>query len=204
VALAERAEPHLRDVAQREWLARLEEEHDNLRAALAWARDSGAAEVGLRLAGALTYFWRLHSHVVEGRAWLEAFLALDERRGDAATRAARLKALYQASAVAHPQGDYERAGALSAEGLALAREVGDPFGEGFSLTMLGWTALEQGEYGRAAAWYEEGVARARATGNAWLISILLLHMGYLTIAQGDDERTVAVCEEALALSRPPP
>ncbi len=201
VSLAEQAEPHLRGVAQREWLARLEEEHDNLRAALAWARDSGAVEVGLRLAGALTYFWHLHSHVVEGRVWLEAFLALDDRRGDAATRAARLKALYNASAVAHPQGDYERAGALSAEGLVLAREVGDPFGEVFSLAMLGWTALEQGEYGQAGAWYEEGLATARAMGNAWAIGALLLHTGYLTIAQGDCERAVAVCEEALALSQ---
>src|SRR5205807_10416435 len=54
LALAEAAEPELwRDVA---WLERLETEHDNLRAALDWCAGS-SPEAGLRLAGALWWFW---------------------------------------------------------------------------------------------------------------------------------------------------
>ena len=49
MAFAEQAEPHLRDSEQIVWLRRLETEHDNLQAALAWAIEHGQVEVGLRL-----------------------------------------------------------------------------------------------------------------------------------------------------------
>ena len=57
LALAEEAEPHLRDVDPRAWLDRLGPENDNFRAALEWLVASGDAERALRLSGSLDEFW---------------------------------------------------------------------------------------------------------------------------------------------------
>ncbi|MGN9810965.1 BTAD domain-containing putative transcriptional regulator [Micromonospora sp. BQ11] len=70
---AERADPLLRGPGQREWLARLDAETPNLRAALAFGG-------GLRLANALTWYWFLRGRLTEARR----ALALD---GDAGARA---------------------------------------------------------------------------------------------------------------------
>ncbi len=54
---AEQAEIEIHGFQQLKWLDRLEVEHDNLRAALGWLTHNSKAQLGLRLAGALTDFW---------------------------------------------------------------------------------------------------------------------------------------------------
>ena len=73
--LAERAAPELRGPRQLEWLARLEIEHDNLRAALAWGLEAGDAELAQRTAAALTWFWIVRRHIGEAAEWFDRVLA---------------------------------------------------------------------------------------------------------------------------------
>ena len=75
--LAEMAEPELVGPDQAAFLDRLELEHDNLRDALRRAVDRRYAEAGLRLAAALWRFWFQRGYLREGRAWLQALLALE-------------------------------------------------------------------------------------------------------------------------------
>jgi predicted ATPase len=62
--LAEKAEAEL--VAGNEaaeWLDRLESEHDNVRAALAWALDRDHVGLALALATSLKTFWDVRGHL---------------------------------------------------------------------------------------------------------------------------------------------
>ena len=89
LALAEQAEPELTGPQQADWLERLEGEHDNLRAALGWAREQNAAETALRLAGALWRFWYTRGYLSEGRRWLDQALAMVRSRVAGAARRSR-------------------------------------------------------------------------------------------------------------------
>jgi predicted ATPase len=60
VDLAERAHPELRAANQVEWLARLEREDDNLRAALSWATVEDV-EIAARLGWSLGPYWWIHT-----------------------------------------------------------------------------------------------------------------------------------------------
>ena len=101
LALVEHAAPHLWSHDQLVWLTRLETEHDNLRAALAWSRDQpGGAEQVARLALPLSWFWYLHGHVAEGRRWLESLLAA----AGALSPPARARALVGAGHLAYGRG----------------------------------------------------------------------------------------------------
>jgi len=75
VTFAERAELHLTDPDQAVWLELLEQEHDNLRAVLQWSRlEHGDAELGLRLAAAVSQFWWVRGHLAEPRRWMDGVL----------------------------------------------------------------------------------------------------------------------------------
>jgi predicted ATPase/transcriptional regulator with XRE-family HTH domain len=197
VGLAEEAEPLLIGPEQAAWPARLEREHDNLRAALAWGtteRGDGAA--GLRVAGALWRFWHIRGHLSEGSAWLDRTLA----RGQGTT-AERAKALNGAGNLAFYQGDYERSGALHEESLALRRRLADQQGIAMSLNNLGNLAAIQGNYGRATALFEESVAIDRGLGNIQGLANSLNNLGNLAAIQGDNAQAEAWFEETLAMER---
>jgi predicted ATPase/DNA-binding XRE family transcriptional regulator len=199
LALAEEAEPQLTGAHQTIWLARLESEHDNLRAALQWTRDSGDAEQGLRLAGALWRFWYTHGHLSEGRRWLEESLALAGSKG--ASTAVRAKALNGAGVLATIQGDHARAAALFEESLALRRELGDTWGVAASLTNLGNIAYYQGDHARAEALYDESLALRREMDDTWGTAASLNNLGNLARHRRDFEHATALFEESLALRR---
>src|SRR5262249_46928536 len=88
------------------WMTRVDEEVDNLRAALAWSREHvhEAPDMGLQLCGALGWYWLLAGRLREGRAWSEAILARADGRADPVSRGLALQA---AASLARSQGDVE-------------------------------------------------------------------------------------------------
>jgi non-specific serine/threonine protein kinase len=178
--VAEEAESHLRSAAQLKWLNRLEAEAPNLRAALGWSQASGETEPGLRLAGALFWFWLLRGYTKEGRKWLEGMLSGGSRRSPA-----RAKALWAAGFLAVGQGDIVAGRSRLDESLALFRELGDQKGTADSLLGLGRAAYYQGDYVAALSLFEESLALSRAVEYSWGSAQALYRLGMVILVQGD-------------------
>jgi non-specific serine/threonine protein kinase len=197
LALAEAAEPCLRGPDQLAWLARLEAEHDNLRAALGWWADRGDAEQGLQLAGALHWFWHLRDHVAEGRRWLERLLALP---GAGATTA-RARALYGLGLWAWLHADYQSAHALFAEALAIAEATGSWRWRAYGLQGLAIVAYGQAAYDEASAQAEAALDLCRAGGDHRESALLCSLLGLIAAAQGDREYARSRLDEGLLGAR---
>ena len=185
------AEPALNGPEQAAWLARLEREHDNLRAALRWAigegheggqgAQAGQAETALRLGGALAKFWTVRGYQSEGQRWLDAALA----RASGATPARRARACYAAGRMARARRDYGAARSRYEECLSLWREVGDRRGVALALASLGGVAGDQGLAETARALHEESLALRRASADRRGVAQSLNYLGMLAFARGD-------------------
>jgi predicted ATPase len=197
LALAEAAAAQLAGRQQPQWLARLDSEHDNLRAALRWALGRGEAETALRLAGALWRFWYLRGHVDEGRRWLEA--ALERRSGTAMPVLA--EALNGASALATLQGDYERASVLLEASLPLVRQLGDKGQLASALNTLGQAARFRGDFEGAERYQDECLTLLKELKDSDRIPLALVNLGLVARIRGDLPRAEVLFTEALALSR---
>ncbi|HEX6622614.1 MAG TPA: alpha/beta fold hydrolase, partial [Pyrinomonadaceae bacterium] len=192
LALSEQAEPALQGAAQAEWLARLEDEHDNMRAALRWSL-AREPETALRLAGSLRTFWDKRGHLSEGRGWLEAAL---EKAPRAATTA-RAKALNSAGSLVWQLGDVEAAHRLYAECREVSTETGDLPLLARANNGLGIVAMIRGEREAARALYEECLVVSRRLGDDQLTGVALQNLGSVVFEQGDVARARALQEESL-------
>lgn len=199
LAFAEEAAGHLYSPTMGLWLDRLEQDHDNLRAALRWCIDGQRAEMGLRLAGALWSFWYIRGYATEGRAQLAALLALPEA---AAVGAPRAEALLGAGQLAHTQGAYISARALLEESLALYRTLGDDRGTASALLAAGFVARVQEAYDTARALLQEGLELARANEYTFITAAALHHLGLIAADVHEDYAAARhLLEESLELYR---
>jgi non-specific serine/threonine protein kinase len=199
LAMAERAGAGLLGPDTTAWLAQLEREYANLRAALDWAVRHRAAATGLRLATALFWFWQWHWRPSEGRAWLERLLACAPRRASVVW----VRALTAAGALAHLELDYSAAGTLLEEALALARQTNARAESAMALSRLGYLALHREDEARATALLGQSLDLHRALGRParWGIALTLAELGGLALRRSDLSHARALCDESLHLFR---
>jgi predicted ATPase len=196
--LAERAEMELQGPNQKEWLDQLETDHDNLRAALEWSRASpDRVNAGLRLAGALWWFWEVRGYWDEGRRWLDDLLP----RADPSPSVVRVKAMNAAAGLAMKQGDFAQVEALANESLTLSRRLGDKKGAASCLVMLGVRACRLEDYGQAEALGGEGLTLSREAGDNFATAWAQAVLGLVARAKGDLERSEGLLTESLTRLR---
>lgn len=194
VSLAKRAEeeiktPQAAGANQRDALASLEADHQNMRAVLACGREAAEfAETALRLAGALSQFWLIRGHLNEGRKWLESLLAL----GGKAAPLVRAKALFGAGDLAWGQDDHEAAAGFYRESKELFEQEGDARGVAWSNYGLGVVARDRSDYVTAKALLEgcrEGFGELEeARGVAWSLH----HLGTIARLLNDFETATSL------------
>ena len=196
LALAEAAAPALGGPAQRDWLHRLESDHDNLRAALAFSLRTGDAVAGLRLAGALAEFWRQRGHFREGRAWFERALATAT---DAAAPV-RARALTGLGRLATYQQDRAPAEAAYAAALALAEGAGDVGGVAEARLGQAMLAIFDRDFARAAAAAEASMALFAALADPRQLNTARFVRALAARYEGDLDGAMPLLEECLALA----
>jgi predicted ATPase/transcriptional regulator with XRE-family HTH domain/tetratricopeptide (TPR) repeat protein len=200
LSLAGQAAAKLHGPSRTTWLNRLEDEHDNLRAALRWAREHREVRVGLRLAVALEQFWELRGYLSEGARWLAELLAIagDE---EPELKAAALRIAGNRTFAF----DISSAAELTEQSLALYRQLADERGAAEALYQRGLVAFYQADYGRAADCLAESLALARGLGDTNLVNRSLWSLAWPGSGQddisGDIAETKKLAEESLERSR---
>jgi predicted ATPase/DNA-binding CsgD family transcriptional regulator len=194
VGLAERASALFNSHQAHQWFATMEQEYENVRAALGWAADKADTDADLRLASAMCRFWFFRGNVGEGYKWVDAALA---RRRDASP-ALRARLLHGAAAM--NKWDEEQAVALDHESLALARSVGDRETIARCLLNLGAGHLDRDPQ-RAGALLAESLAVSRGLDiddKLRVIGQTLHALAVVAQAQGDLVRAARLygCAEA--------
>lgn len=200
LALAEATQPETLVHTQREWWwTRLEEDNDNLRAALRWAIRSREEDTATRLALALWRFWSAR-HLSEGCRWLEAVLALGgSEPGSQSRRRAFL--LLVAGILTTRHGDYDRAVELDEASLTLYHDLGHRKGTHGPLRELGAVAYHRGDYDRAVRLNEQALAITHEFDNASGSGLVVCNLADALRARGDVERARTLLEESLASLR---
>jgi tetratricopeptide (TPR) repeat protein len=197
LGLAEEAEPELQGPQQGRGLDRLQAENDNLRAVFSWAREHGETEAGLRLGGALHFFWDMRGHWAEGREILRQLLALPAPERSTG----RGGALLSAGHLAFRQGDLAAARALWEESLIVHRKLGDRRGMAASLHHLGRAIRDQSDQEAGRRLIEEGVAICRELGSQSLLASSLNSLAILHWRRGEYDTARSLFEESLAVAR---
>jgi non-specific serine/threonine protein kinase len=198
LALAEMAEPDfLAGRAQTVWLARLDAELDNLRAALAWFDAAGQHTKILRLLTATAEYWTDRPYYGEVRRWLELSLAAASD-APAIVRALGLElAVYMSSFLS----DAPAAVAFAEEELSIARTLNDPFALGRAHLAMGEAWATSNDVARAEDAYAEAVSLFRTAGAPVWMAVTLSELGDSRLVRGDVVGAVPVLDEALALHR---
>ncbi len=184
--------------AQAEWLDLMEVDHDNVRAALAWAADSGERSLALRIAGSAALFWWQRGHHREARRWLGQVLDMGghEPSGDLA------RAQSWGSSFALEVGDMSAAESLvslASESAAALQEPDALARASMRRSDLAWGRGDSSE-GVAAMRQAADVLRA---GGGQGLEVPLANLALLSVMSGDRSTAVEAAQELRSLPEAP-
>jgi len=188
--LAETAAPYLIRTEQLEWLARLDTDHENLRAALKWADSKETAEASLRLCAALGKFWYIRGYWIEGSQWLTKAFAMPVQDQNQREKNARLRALHQDTELAERLDDDERRYKSAKLSLSLAQEIADTKDIAIAKFYFGFSLYVNMNYAEALPYIEQSLQEFQHLNDLYweaytnrVYDVILLYKNELTTQQ---------------------
>jgi DNA-binding CsgD family transcriptional regulator/tetratricopeptide (TPR) repeat protein len=173
-------------------------EYPNLQAALQWSIEASEAQLGLEIAWALQFLWKVRGPVSEGLFWIIELLRLP---GAEAPTPARAVALLTGAQLASLRGDRATASHLYEQVLPLVRRLNDPWISFVAFADMGMDAQRRGDFDAALAFWKEGLPITQANGDRTSEAILTNNLGRLKIYLGRYAEGYAQVEHALHLAR---
>lgn len=161
------------------WLSQMEQELDNLRAALAWSLTDSPATAA-DLSRHLLELWLGRGHVMEAQRYLVELL-----RALPADSPERCHTLLDASAIAYTAGEFDPALALAGEGAEAAGRAQDEVAVCRALRMRGVIEIARGDVREALRALEAALERSRACGSRQEEAQALHHLGVLASWRAD-------------------
>jgi len=194
--LAETASPHLKSTDSPKWLRRLEDEHDNLRAALKWSLEN-VPELAARLAAAIRSLWTTHGHLHEGRSWSAQVLSRNQDMPDAI----RWEILTVYGNLSQFQGDLEQAQVSYEESLAVSTRSGDKLQKSQSLRGLAALAYMRGDFELAKSLIGQALELSREANDEFGLAASYARLADIANAEDDFETARDLSAKALAIYR---
>ncbi len=197
-ALVDAARPNLLGPDQGLWMARLDQDWDNILAAHAACEFSPTgAERDLMLVAALKFYWLNRGLLGLGlRMTIEAL----ERTGAERHQAARCRGLTDAGQICYFMGRYVQARGYLGEGLESARAIDQPQRLLAALHALSMVEAALGATASGLRYGDEAVALARALGNRRSYAGVINTRGQLLRIEGDLRGARAQFEEAVTVA----
>ena len=178
LGLAHTAAPELNGPLQDTWLAVLDAEHDNFRAALQWAGGHEPATELVELSLSLSRFWEVRGYLTEGRSWLEAAARASGAGPDVVARC-----LNASGVLAHLQCDYPAARLLHQRSAAAFEQLGNRRGVATALNGLANVASSTSDMPTASKLYAEVIDIGRELADQRILAASLMNLAVLIVNQ---------------------
>jgi NAD-specific glutamate dehydrogenase/predicted ATPase/pSer/pThr/pTyr-binding forkhead associated (FHA) protein len=197
VTRAEQIEGELTGANQAQCFDSLETDDENLRAAVATARELHTRD-DLRIAGALGLHWIVRGRLSEGAKLLD-----DALSGNPVSDSLRAKGLCIRGLLACFAGDLDRAESVAHEALAITSDDAMP-DKRYRACALGVRGLVQSGRGNLDLAVEDNldaISLAQETADEWLTAFVLTNLGNVLALQGATASARQRYEEAVAIRR---
>lgn len=187
-----------RSAAGARWV---DEEYDNVLAALEWTRVNGRADDLRRVVVSLYGYWQLRGRMADGSRWLHvAVEAMDVAPTEIAPEA-RVELLSHTGSFLARIGETTVGEELIRRGIGEARATDSPVAKGLVLLTYGGLLGTQGRLEEAEAVLTEALEHKRASGDIGGVAAILSNLGVIARRTGRSARGIELLEECVDLQR---